>query len=293
MSPDSTIARSKAILRRGIFLSALLLLCVAPAFAQRIAILTPDNGPRSTAYASELAAGFTRPLKVLDGDLSAVAFRSIAISNPFNMTVREARTAASAIGCDYFILVRSDGLRRTSLGKGEYYESFAFVYVVDGRSGKLISWTNESFEADTQSKADDALARSADSNAIKLTGILREFIVRRPSEDKRSMIEEVPAEGSAAAAGLKPPIPYKRIKPAYPSIAFLYETKATVDVEVDIGQSGEVLGIDVVRWAGFDLEASVEKAIREMNWRPAMRNGKALPMRILLRYNFTKVDKDP
>jgi hypothetical protein len=293
MSPDSTTARSKAILSRGIFLSALLLLCIASAGAQRVAILTPDNGSRSTAYASELSSRFGRPFKVLDSDLSGAAFRSIAGPDPFNMTVQEARTIAAAIGCDYFILVRADGLRRTSLGKGEYYEAFAFFYIVDGRTGDLISWSSESFERDTQTKADEALRSSADANAAKLENVLREFIAHTATVEKRKTIEEVPMEGTSAAAGLKPPIPYKRIKPGYPSIAFLYEVKATIDVEADIGAGGEVLAIKVVRWAGFDLEASVQKTIREMNWRPAMRNGKALPMRILLRYNFTKVDKDP
>lgn len=293
MSPDSTIARSKAILRRGIFLSALFFICVASAVAQRVAILTPDNGSRSTAYASELAARFGRPFKILDSDLADAAFRSVAGPNPFNMTAQEARTIAAAIGCDHFILVRADGLRRTSLGKGEYYEAFAFFYLVDGRTGDLISWTSKSFEGDTQSKADDALTRSAEATAATLQDSLRVFIAHTAIVEKRTTIEEVPMEGTSTAAGLKPPIPYRRIKPEYPPIAFLYEVKATIDVEADIGAGGEVLAIKFVRWAGFDLEASVEKAIREMNWRPAMRNGKPLPMRILLRYNFTKVDKDP
>jgi hypothetical protein len=292
MSPDSIIADLKPILSRGIFLSALFLLCVAPAFAQRVAILAPENGVRSTEYASHIGSKFARPLKIIDSDLAGAAFRSVAPQNPLNMTVQEARTAAAAIGCDHFILVRAGGLRRTSLGKGEYYESFAFLYLVDGRSGDLISWTRESYEESTQQKADDALRQSADSTAAKVETILRDFIARSANVEKRTTIEEVPTEGTAAATGLKPPIPYKRIKPEYPSIAFLYEVKATIDVEVDIGAGGEVLAIKVVRWAGFDLEASVKKAIREMNWRPAVRNGKVLPMRILLRYNFTKVDKD-
>jgi hypothetical protein len=29
-----------------------------------------------------------------------------------------------------------------------------------------------------------------------------------------------------------------------------------------------------------------------MNWRPAERNGKTLPMRFLLRYNFKKAEQD-
>jgi hypothetical protein len=36
----------------------------------------------------------------------------------------------------------------------------------------------------------------------------------------------------------------------------------------------------------------VTDAVRAMNWRPAMRGGKPLPMRVLLRYNFTKVEKE-
>jgi len=29
-----------------------------------------------------------------------------------------------------------------------------------------------------------------------------------------------------------------------------------------------------------------------MNWRPGERGGKPLPMRVLLRYNFTKIEKE-
>jgi outer membrane biosynthesis protein TonB len=71
----------------------------------------------------------------------------------------------------------------------------------------------------------------------------------------------------------------------------LYDTKATVDLEADVDLDGKIIGTRIVRWAGFGLDESVEAAVRSMNWRPAMRNGKPLPMRILLRYNFTKLDK--
>jgi hypothetical protein len=61
---------------------------------------------------------------------------------------------------------------------------------------------------------------------------------------------------------------------------------------VDIDAEGRIAASRIVRWAGFGLDESVEKAVRSMNWRPAMRNGKSLPMRVLLRYNFRKVEKD-
>ncbi|MEO8042966.1 MAG: energy transducer TonB, partial [Acidobacteriota bacterium] len=84
----------------------------------------------------------------------------------------------------------------------------------------------------------------------------------------------------------------RRIKPDYTTTAFLYDVRATIDVEADVDSDGRILSTRIVRWAGFGLEDSVEKAIRSMNWRPAMRGGKPLPMRVLLRYNFTKVDKE-
>jgi hypothetical protein len=288
MSRDSIIAE------RGLICSVALLIFIqlsaVHALAQRIAILAPDRAGRSQSIALDLAADLGASFKILDSDLSASAFRSVKLSDPFNMSTGEARSVADVIGCDYFILIRSDGLRRSSLSKLDYFEAFAFLYLVNGRTGSLVSWTLLSYEGQDQPTADAQLAASLSEAAAKLRPAIK---TREPDTTNfPEPIEEVPAEGSPAAVGLKPPIPYKRVKPQYPSIAFLYDVRATVDVEADIGAGGEVLAIRVVRWAGFDLEQSVEKTVREMNWRPAMRNGKALPMRILLRYNFTKVDKD-
>jgi hypothetical protein len=44
----------------------------------------------------------------------------------------------------------------------------------------------------------------------------------------------------------------------------------------------------VVRWAGFGLDEATVATVRQMHFFPAMRNGTALPMRVLLRYNFRK-----
>jgi hypothetical protein len=268
-----------------------LTLIAVPTYAQRIAILTPEDKDRDIDYAARLAERLSGSMNVLDRSLSESAFRSVTISSVFNMTVAEARAAATVMGCDRFVLVRTGSHRRTSLSRSDYYESFAFLYLVDGRTGSLVSWIRKSFDADTQVKADDALADSVDVAAIELTAGLKslnalKFMTAGPP------VEEVPPEGSAAAINLKPPIPYKRIKPEYTSTAFLYDVRATIDIEADIAVDGSVLATRIVRWAGFGLEESVDAAVRAMNWRPAMRNGRALPMRVLLRYNFTKVDKD-
>jgi hypothetical protein len=269
-----------------------LVLLATTSYAQRLAILTPENSERGVDYAERLAYRFSGSMKVLDGALSESAFRSVSIGSVFNMTVAEARAAAAVMGCDYFLLVRTGGHRRTSLSRPDYYESFAFLYLIDGRTGMLISWTRNSFEADGQIKADEALAGSVDATAKELSNSLNNFVAAKLTTTATDLMEEVPPDDSPAALNLKPPIPYKRIKPEYTSTAFLYDVRATIDIEADIGADGSVLATRILRWAGFGLEASTQKAVHTMNWRPAMRSGKALPMRILLRYNFTKVDKD-
>jgi hypothetical protein len=268
------------------------ILIAVPTYAQRIAILTPENKERDLDYVARLAERLSGSIKVLDRSLSESAFRSVSIASVFNMTAAEARAAAAVMGCDRLLLVRTGAHRRTSLSRSDYYESFAFLYLIDGRTGSLISWIRKSFDADTQARADAALADSAEAATNELSGLVDNFSVAKFMPPGTTPVEEVPPDGSPAAAGLKPPIPYKRIKPEYTSTAFLYDVQATIDVEADIAADGAVLSTRIVRWAGFGLEESVDAAVRAMNWRPAMRNGKALPMRVLLRYNFTKVDKD-
>ena len=104
-------------------------------------------------------------------------------------------------------------------------------------------------------------------------------------------IEEMPADGTPGALNFRSPIPYLRIKPEYTAIASFYDVAATVEIELTLASDGSILAADVVRWAGFGLDGSALKAVRSMQWRPAERNGKTLPIRVLLRYNFKKLER--
>lgn len=260
--------------------------------AQRVAIISPQKTDQDADYTQRLSDGLRGQLKVLDRSQSEVAFRSVQIRDVYNMSTEEARAAAVVMGCEYFVLVRNGTQRRSSFSRVDYYEAFAVYYVVSGRTGELVFWLLKSFEADEPNKALSALAASADSISNEIAGRLRATNAseRRTSQDLH--IEEVPDPDSPSAKNLKLPIPYRRIKPEYTSIASLYDVRATIDVEADVDSDGRIMSTRILRWAGFGLEESVEKAVRGMNWRPAMRDGKPLPMRVLLRYNFTKLDKE-
>jgi TonB family protein len=84
------------------------------------------------------------------------------------------------------------------------------------------------------------------------------------------------------------PRPYRRLIPPYPESAAAAEAEATVDVLVDLDADGEVTRVEVERWAGFGLDEATVKTVRRLHFFPAMRNGVAVPLRVLLRYNFRK-----
>lgn len=269
-----------------------LFLFATSTIGQRVAILTPQKNAADTEYAERLTDSVPPPLRTLDSSQSVAAFRSVQIRDVFNMDAAEAKAAAEVMGCDYFVLMRTGEQRRSSFSRPEYYEAFAVLYLVSGRTGELVAWFLKSFDADDQNSARLALATSISETANEISDQIQTAARAERRSTVASKIEEVPDADSPAAKDLKPPIPYRRIKPDYTTTAFLYDARATIDIEADIDSDGRILGTRIVRWAGFGLEQSVEKAVRGMNWRPAMRGGKPLPMRVLLRYNFTKVDKE-
>ena len=274
-------------------LLALVVVLSANAFGQRVAILTPDGAASSQLCAAAVGSRLAiASIKIVDGDEATTAFRSKSIPTPFNMTASEAKHVAIVMGVGHFLLVRAAVQRRTSISRPDYYEGHAAYFLVDGRTGELILWRLKSFEADTPAKAEGSLVASSEATGTEIVSAIKTSSATRLSPASNTEIESVPEEGSPEAANLKTPIPYKRIKPEYTSTAFLYDVKATVDIEVDIGADGSILGAHVVRWAGYGLDESVETAVRSMNWRPAMRAGRPLPMRVLLRYNFTKTSKE-
>jgi TonB family protein len=154
-----------------------------------------------------------------------------------------------------------------------------------------VFWKNHKSEA---AKSDAAIKLLDDS----VSALAKELVlqIKTVQNDERNLppaasIEEVPDADSPLAKDFRAPIPYRRIKPEYTTEAALYGVTATVEILVDTDANGAITRTEIVRWAGYGLDESVEKTVREMIWRPAMRNGKSVPMRFLLRYNFKKIEK--
>jgi TonB family protein len=78
------------------------------------------------------------------------------------------------------------------------------------------------------------------------------------------------------------------LRPESPEGAARAEAEGIVDVLVDVRADGEVAQVQIARWAGFGLDEITAATVRKMHFFPAMKNGNAIPMRVLLRYNFRK-----
>lgn len=261
------------------------------AHAQKIAVLTPEKSGLSESFAENFKTSLAPNFKILNSSLSEAAFLSAGVEKPFNMTTDTAKIVGEAIGCDFFLLVKSANLHRFSLEKKEYFESYAAVYAVSARTGRLVFWKLQSFNGFDEKAAEKLLFESTAELAKEISARLPQ-VFKAELTEKRAKFEEVPLEDSPDAKNFRSPLPYRRISPQYTSIANLYSVAATVDAEVDFDENGAILRVEIVRWAGFGLDESVAETVRKMNWRPASRNGKPLPIRVLLRYNFKKIDKE-
>ncbi len=267
-----------------------LILC-SPLFAQKLAVLSPDKTVESLNFAEKLETSLSTKFKIADSSLSEAAFLSSNPEKPFNLTTPEARIIGAAIGCNFFLLVKSQNLRRYSSEKKEYFESYAAVYVVSSRTGRLVFWKLTSFNGYKSTDAAKLLIDSTDNLAAEIFDKLK-IISKEEFDDKLGELEEIPDASSPDAKNFRAPLPYKKLSPLYTAIANLYGVAATIDIEVDFDENGQIRRTEIVRWAGFGLDESVTETVRKMNWRPATRGGKPLPIRVLLRYNFKKLDKE-
>jgi hypothetical protein len=271
---------------------AFILMMAAASSAQRIAVLTPDGSTESRSFAVKFASGLAASIQVMDHELARSAFDSIDPETPFNLSTGESKRVASTIGCDFFVLIRSSTLRRSASDRPEYYDANAAIFLVSGRTGRLVSFDLIRRESARSETATRELLVQAAPAASQLLEKIKASAKAELNEPPRPALEELPDNNTPGARNFRAPIPYRRIKPEYTADAASYDVRATVDIEVYLTAEGAITATRIVRWAGYGLEQSVDQAVRSMNWRPAERGGKTLPMRFLLRYNFKRVEKE-
>ncbi len=284
-----------------------LVLLAASAAAQprpsRLAVL--DLGKASTALRTAAAIRETLQSRekapngeftVIDRDQATAAALGAGFDGSLNLTTQQARDIGSAMDCDFYFIGEAQTLLRSPSTKSPYYESYATIFLVSARTGRLVLWERPAVQRNTPEEAEKALL------AILSGAETREHyftVMRRAEDDERAervtavesgaqIIDVMSDSDSESDQLVRAPRPYRRWKPPYPETAARAEVEATVDVLVDIDARGEVGRLEITRWAGYGLDQSVIDTVRQMHFFPAMRDGVAIPMRVLLRYNFRK-----
>ena len=290
---------------RLLLASLCLLLLASTVIAQsrptRLAVI--DFGKDATGLRSATAIRETflsteqgREFTVVDRDQTNAAALGASFEGSLNLTTQQARDLGSAIGCDFYFIGEAQTLLRSPSSKPAYYESYATIFLVSARTGQLVLWERPAVQRNTPAESEKALLAILSSAEIRQTYFVA---IRRAHEDERakrvtaitsgaSVIDVMSDDDSDPNQEVRAPRPYRRLKPPYPETAARAEVEATVDALVDIDVRGEVGRLEIARWAGYGLDQSVMDTVRQMHFFPAMRDGVAIPMRVLLRYNFRK-----
>ncbi len=207
-----------------------------------IAILNFGDTRTAKDVVAQIAKAFEKnreEFRVVDPDQANAAAQGIGYKGSLNMTLGDARDLGSSVGCDFFFTGEAQTLRRYSSSGPIYFESYASIFLVSARTGRLILWEQPGFQAPA---AEGARKNLLDSLA-KESGYHWVIAIRRALEDERNerasaidnlapVIAEAPNENDATINGLQLPRPYRRLKPRYTNEAAHAEVEAIVDVLV-------------------------------------------------------------
>ncbi len=264
-----------------------------------IAVLDFAGASIGKIATEKIAAGIASPgLTVVDRDLVRAAARGAGYTGSLNMSLSEARDLGSSIGCDFYVIGDAQTVRRSPSTRSAYFESYASIFLVSTRTGRLITWERPTFEAATAEAAEQLLlehltkeeTRRRYVKAVEQAQAAERHEREIALERNTPIIEEAGNEKSEGQS-LRSPRPYRRLRPTYPDTAAHADAEGTVDVLVDLDKEGEISRVDVARWAGFGLDEAAVNTVRQLHFFPATRDGVAIPIRVLLRYNFRRPAK--
>ena len=261
-----------------------------------VAVLDLGGTDAGHRVADELASALVKAsnFDLVNRAQARAAARGIGYAGSLNLTLTEARDLGAAIGCDFYFTGEAQTLRRTSTSRADYFESYVSLFLVSAETGRLVFWEGFNAESSTPVEAEKSLLAELRTRAARYAETI--FKAREAERRERQLarereagaFEDAPEEGSPAAVGFRAPQPYRSLRPAYPDTAARAAAEATVDALVEVDADGEVKDIEIVRWGGYGLNEAVVSTVRQLHFRPAMRDGQAFPVRVLLRYNFRR-----
>ena len=159
-------------------------------------------------------------LIVLDRDQAQAAAHGAGYGGSLNLSLNEARNLGAVLGCDFFILGDAQTLRRSPSTGSSYFDSYASMFLVSARTGRLVSWARPNLQGATPAEAEKSLLAELSNEGVRHSFVVS---IRRAQEEERGertlsidqqtpIIEAAPDDNkSAEAEGLRLPRPYRRL----------------------------------------------------------------------------------
>ena len=289
-----------------VILSASIALCVpeyttattAPLRLALIGLRWPETAADAQAARlldaalAQALAGDSR-VALIDSAQLRPALAGVGYDGSINLSAEDARRIGSALGCDFFIIGKAETLTRSERENQSHEETLIGLMMVDGRSGRLavfdfIAEKSATREASREGAAKTLAARAPGYVDRVLEFRAARFRIQNPSSSAIDTVEDIPDEGSTRSAGFSPPVFLNRVKPEYTPEADRAGISATVEAKVVFRRNAEVGEIEITRWAGFGLDESAARAIRQLKFKPATREGQPVSVRAVIRYNFRR-----
>src|SRR5205807_9801105 len=94
---------------------------------------------------------------IVDREQAQAAAKGIGYQGSLNLTIEEARDLGLAIGCDFYFLGDAETVKRSPSTGASYFESFASVFLVSARTGRLVLWEQPNVQRDSPEESVRAL----------------------------------------------------------------------------------------------------------------------------------------
>ena len=234
--------------------------------------------------------------ELVDRELTKAAVRGAGYTGSLNMSRSEASALGRSIGCDFYILGKIQVGRRSVSSEQFYFDALAGLYLVETRTGRLIRFTFERTEAESELLAYAGLEATIKTKWEQFAGEMISARAIHEKEIESAGQSNLPTfnllDNETQVEGIDPPVFYQRLKPEYTSEADLAGITASVELEATFGEDGKVGQVEVIRWAGFGLDESAIATVRQLKFQPASRSQgsekKRLTIRGIVRYNFRR-----
>jgi hypothetical protein len=255
------------------------------ALRPRVAVLAPAGEPwareaTSRALATAGVGG------VLDPSLVDAAARGASHDGSLNLTLEDARRLALVTGADALVLSYASIVERESDKPERRHDGFVGLFLVDGRTGRLVRYRGVAAFAESATSARGRIEAAVAQEVGGWGGPLAVLGDPERVEPVRPAVElDLVASPDPPPGGI-PPRFFRRPVPKFTDEADRAHVVATVDLVIHFNADATYGPIEVVRWAGFGLDESAVEAVRSVTFYPARLGGRPVSARALLRFNF-------